>query len=71
MTDKPERASDLVEISKLNGEFSRNYGVVIGAYLYLRSIDAARQRTFSWIGLSSLLCSGISTWFGRHSCPWS
>jgi hypothetical protein len=38
--------SELVEISKLNGEFKRNYGKLIGAYLYLRSISAARGRSF-------------------------
>jgi hypothetical protein len=71
MSNRPERSSDLVEITKLNGEFSQNYGVVIGACLYLRSINAARQRSSSWIGLGSLLCSGILTWCGRHGCPWS
>ena len=38
--------SELVEISKLNGSFKRNYGRFIGAYLYLRSISAARGRSF-------------------------
>ena len=35
-------SSELVEISKLNGDFKRNYGKLIGALLYLRSINAAR-----------------------------
>ena len=30
--------SELVEISKLNGDFRRNYGRVLGAILYLRSL---------------------------------
>ncbi len=30
-----EPLSDLVEISKLNGDFRRNYGKLIGACLYL------------------------------------
>jgi hypothetical protein len=34
-------SSELVEISKLNGDFKRNYGKLIGAYLYLRSVSAA------------------------------
>jgi hypothetical protein len=38
--------SELVEISKLNGDFKKNYGMLIGAYLYLRSISAARGRSF-------------------------
>jgi hypothetical protein len=70
MSEKPEQSCDLIEISRLNGEFSRNYGVVIGAYLYLRSIDAASQRSFSWMRLGSLLWSAILTWCGRHSCHW-
>jgi hypothetical protein len=36
--------SELVEISKLNGDFKKNYGKLIGAYLYLRSVSAARGR---------------------------
>ena len=41
MTDQ---SSELVEISKLNGSFRRNYGKLIGAFLYLRSIRAVRGR---------------------------
>ena len=43
--------SVLVEISKLNGHFKRNDGKIIGAYLYLRSICAARGRSHFWGGL--------------------
>lgn len=39
-----DRSSELVEISKLNGDFKRNYGKLIGAFLYLRSVSAARDR---------------------------
>jgi hypothetical protein len=28
--------SDLVEIAKRNGDFKKNYGILIGAFLYLR-----------------------------------
>ena len=44
--------SDLVAISKLNGEFRKNYGTLVGAYLYLRTINAARARRqlgYGWI----------------------
>jgi hypothetical protein len=44
-------SSELVEISKLNGDFKKNYGRLIGAYLYLRSINAARGRSFFWTGV--------------------
>jgi hypothetical protein len=43
-----DRSSELVEISKLNGDFRRNYGKLIGAFLYLRSISAARARPLFW-----------------------
>jgi hypothetical protein len=31
-----DQHSELVEISKLNGDFRRNYGKVLGGILYLR-----------------------------------
>jgi hypothetical protein len=33
----PDQCSELVEFSKLNGDFRRNYGKGLGAILYLRS----------------------------------
>ena len=59
-------SSALVAISKLNGDFRRNYGTLIGAYLYLRSISAVRGRSFFWTGLIVTLCSAALTWFERH-----
>lgn len=41
----PAPISELVEISKLNGDFRRNYGRLIGAFLFLRSISAASGRS--------------------------
>jgi hypothetical protein len=43
--------SDLVEIARRNGNFKRNYGTVLGAFLYLRSLRAASGRPVSWTGL--------------------
>lgn len=40
-------SDDLAKIAKLNGNFRKNYGPLLGAYLYLRSISAARGRTAS------------------------
>jgi hypothetical protein len=34
MSEQFYTSSELVEISKLNGSFRRNYGTFIGAYLY-------------------------------------
>jgi hypothetical protein len=61
-----EPLSDLVEISKLNGEFRRNYGKLIGACLYLHSINAARGRSFLWNGFLLALASGGLTWLKKH-----
>lgn len=58
--------SELVEISKLNGDFRRNYGKLIGAYLYLRSVSAARGRSWFWTGLISFACSAALAWLARH-----
>jgi hypothetical protein len=46
----PKLVSEVVEIAKLNGDFKKNYGKLIGAYLYLRSISATRGRSFLWNG---------------------
>ena len=65
-----ERTSELVAISKLDGDFKRNYGRFIGAYLYLRSISAARRGSFFWAGAISIACSAALTWFQRHGAAW-
>ena len=41
-------SSEVSKIAKLNGDFRRNYGTVLGAFLYLRSISAAHGRSFFW-----------------------
>ena len=46
MSDRDVTHSDLVEIAKRNGDFRKNYGVLVGAILYLHSINAARPRLF-------------------------
>lgn len=51
MTAYPRRCSDLVEIAKRNGDFKRNYGTLIGAFLYLRSLSAASGRSLGGAGL--------------------
>ena len=38
MSDREVTHSDLVEIAKRNGDFRKNYGLLVGAFLYLRSI---------------------------------
>lgn len=62
--------SELVEISKLNGDFKKNYGTIIGAYLYLRSISGARGRTCFWNGLLFVVLSTVATWLEHHGFSW-
>ena len=65
----PEQISELVEISKLNGDFKRNYGKLIGAFLFLRVVSAARGRPLLWSGLLFALASTCVSWLARHGVP--
>jgi hypothetical protein len=62
VSDQEAKSSDLVEIAKRNGEFRKNYGVVIGAFLYLRSINAARNGSFLWRGMIAALAAAVALW---------
>jgi hypothetical protein len=64
MSDQFDTSSELVEISRLNGSFKRNYGRFIGAYLYLRSIRAARGGSLFWPGVISIATALV--WLARH-----
>jgi hypothetical protein len=67
MHDSP---SELVEISKLNGDFRKNYGRLIGAFLYLRSISAVRGRAVLWSGLLFVLFCACTAWLEKHGLSW-
>jgi hypothetical protein len=62
MSDQNVKDSDLVEIAKRNGEFRRNYGIFVGAFLYLRSISAARSPSFRWTSLLAALAGAYTLW---------
>lgn len=66
MADESGTSSELSKIAKLNGDFRRNYGTLLGAFLYLRSINAARGRSWFWAGLVSLVCSSGLSWLMRR-----
>jgi hypothetical protein len=71
MSEQLGGSSDLVEISKLNGSFKTNYGTLIGAFLYLRSINAARgDHRFLWTGLVSIACSAVLAWLAKVGLAW-
>jgi hypothetical protein len=62
--------SELVEISKLNGDFKKNYGRLLGALLYLHSISAARGRSFVWGGLLVALISSATAFLEKRGLSW-
>jgi hypothetical protein len=64
VSDRDVTHSDLVEIAKRNGDFRKNYGVLIGAILYLRSINAARPRLFWWQALMAAIAGALGIWWG-------
>lgn len=66
MADDCKVLSDLPEVAKLNGEFRKNYGVVLGAFLYLRSISAARGRSWFGTALVSAVWSVGLAWLGKR-----
>jgi hypothetical protein len=70
MANEVETSSDLSNIAKLNGDFRRNYGTVLGAFLYLRSISAARGRFWLWSALASIVGSLALSWIGKHGLSW-
>ena len=62
---KAGQSSDLVEIAKRNGDFKKNYGTILGAFLYLCSLNAARGRPFYWIGLICALVATALPWLAK------
>ncbi|MET4371945.1 hypothetical protein ACVW1A_000352 [Bradyrhizobium sp. LB1.3] len=71
MAEEVQASNELSKIARLNGEFRRNYGLLLGAFLYLRSISAARGRSWLWAGLASVICSVVLNWVGKHISSWS
>ena len=65
MTEPEKPLSDVVEIAKRNGDFRRNYGTVIGAFLYLRSLSAARGRSLTWAGAILGLIALVLPWLAK------
>ncbi|QDF38262.1 hypothetical protein FJN17_12165 [Bradyrhizobium symbiodeficiens] len=65
MADEIE-TSDLSKIAELNGDFKRNYGALLGAFLYLRSISAARGRSWLWSGVASIVVSLLFGWIAKY-----
>jgi hypothetical protein len=61
--------SGLVEIAKLNGDFQKNYGKLVGGYLFLRAINAVRGRPEFWRGVRFAVASICCGWLAKNgSC---
>jgi hypothetical protein len=65
VSDQDAKNSELVEIVKRNGDFRKNWGPIIGAFLYLRSIAAARGGS-SWCKGLLVVALGAATLLQRH-----
>jgi hypothetical protein len=70
MTGPGQQHTDLVEIARRNGDFKKNYGTLIGAFLYLRSLNAARGRPFYWLTLVCALLSAALSCVGKLGSWW-
>lgn len=68
----PERSqpSDLVEIARRNGDFRQNYGLVIGAFLYLRSLNAVSRRSLTCTGVILGLIAVAWPWISKRGRCW-
>jgi hypothetical protein len=62
--------SELIAIARLNGEFKRHYGRLIGAVLYLTSINAARRRPLLWPAVWGALLSAGVAWIKQRGASW-
>jgi hypothetical protein len=70
VSDQDAKVSDLVEIAKRNGDFRKNYGLIVGAFLYLRSIRATRSGSFWWKGLIVVAATAVEV-LRRYGWPFS
>ena len=70
VADGYETSSEISKIAKRNGDFRRNYRTLLGAFLYLRSISAARGRSWFLAGLVSIVFSAAMTWLGKNGVSW-
>lgn len=62
--------SDLVEIAKRNGEFRKNYGLLLGGLLYWLSIRATRPRPVLWSGVAAAGVATLAYWAKRTLSLW-
>jgi hypothetical protein len=69
VSEQNAKHSDLAEIAKRNGEFRKNYGLIIGAFLYLYSVNATRARSIWWGGLFAAVVTGAVALIEKFGWP--
>lgn len=69
MAEELQTSSELSKIAKLNGDFRRNYGTLLGAFLYLRSIAAVGGRSNCWIAAILAAATAGLAWLEKI-WPW-
>jgi hypothetical protein len=65
MSDETKNIS-LIEVVKRNGDFRKNYGMAIGAFLFLRSVSAARGGSAFWSALVAIATAGFTAILQKH-----
>ncbi|MCC8936232.1 MULTISPECIES: hypothetical protein [Bradyrhizobium] len=61
--------TNLVEVVKRNGDFRKNYGVLVGALLYLRSVSAVRGGSIFWNAVIALAAAGVTALLQKYGLP--
>ena len=56
----------LIEVVKRNGDFRKNYGLAIGAFLFLRSLSAARGGVAFWNTLAAIATTALAAVLQKH-----
>ena len=63
VSDQDLKNSDLVEVVKRSGTFRNDWGILVGAYLMNRSINAAvGRRPIWWSGLVAAVVGVVGWW---------
>ena len=70
MSERSPSPSDVIEVSKLNGGFRKNYGLVLGVFLFLWSFCVVCGKSLFWTGLASAICSVVAAWLTKHGLVW-
>lgn len=63
---KTANNSAVIEIVRRNGDFRKNYGLIIGGYLYLRSIHAVSGRSLPWGSFVAITATLLTAWIRKY-----